>query len=84
MFNFVFFICLLYKAVGFVPQDDSLLPNITVEEALMYSAHSRLSKQLSAESRAKIVEDVIGKLGLNYVMLRTEFAPRMCLKLLVV
>ncbi|GBG34802.1 ABC transporter G family member 22 [Hondaea fermentalgiana] len=50
--------------VGFVPQDDVLCPDLTVEEILHFSASWRLPRDLSEEDRQQVVEDVMETLDL--------------------
>mmetsp|Transcript_4045 Transcript_4045/g.8702 ORF Transcript_4045/g.8702 Transcript_4045/m.8702 type:complete len:921 (+) Transcript_4045:322-3084(+) len=50
--------------VGFVPQDDVLCPDLSVEETLMFSAGWRLPRDMSDEERMKRVEDVMETLDL--------------------
>ncbi|XP_073041301.1 ABC transporter G family member 28-like isoform X1 [Primulina eburnea] len=55
------------KIVGFVPQDDIVHGNLTVEENLWFSARCRLSADLSEPEKVLIVERVIDSLGLQAV-----------------
>ncbi|XP_065870875.1 ABC transporter G family member 24-like [Euphorbia lathyris] len=55
------------KIVGFVPQDDIVHGNLTVEENLWFSANCRLSASLPKPEKVLIVERVIGSLGLQTV-----------------
>lgn len=58
----------LYKKItGFVPQDDIVHGNLTVEENLWFSARCRLSSDLRREDKILIVERVIENLGLQDV-----------------
>ncbi|GBE64945.1 hypothetical protein MFM001_14070 [Mycobacterium sp. MFM001] len=51
--------------IGIVPQDDLVHPQLTVEQALGYTAELRLPPSASADERRRIVDSVIGELGLN-------------------
>ncbi|KAJ6311504.1 hypothetical protein OIU77_013294 [Salix suchowensis] len=55
------------KIIGFVPQDDIVHGNLTVEENLWFSAHCRLSAYMSKPDKVLIVERVIESLGLQSV-----------------
>ena len=53
--------------VGFVPQDDILFGELTVEETLTFSAQWRLPRDIPDVERSKIVNDTIATLGLEKV-----------------
>ncbi|KAE9612194.1 hypothetical protein Lal_00022265 [Lupinus albus] len=55
------------KIIGFVPQDDIVHGNLTVEENLWFSAQCRLSADLSKPEKVLVVERVIEFLGLQSV-----------------
>ncbi|KDP44400.1 hypothetical protein JCGZ_20080 [Jatropha curcas] len=55
------------KVIGFVPQDDIVHGNLTVEENLWFSAHCRLSAYMPKPDKVLIVERVIESLGLQTV-----------------
>ncbi|XP_031118123.1 ABC transporter G family member 24-like [Ipomoea triloba] len=55
------------KILGFVPQDDIVHGNLTVEENLWFSAKCRLSADLPEPDKVLIVERVIDSLGLQAV-----------------
>ncbi|KAL2525868.1 ABC transporter G family member 24 [Abeliophyllum distichum] len=55
------------KIVGFVPQDDIVHGNLTVEENLTFSARCRLSADLPKADKVLIVERIIDSLGLQAV-----------------
>ncbi|KAJ8759142.1 hypothetical protein K2173_004149 [Erythroxylum novogranatense] len=55
------------KIIGFVPQDDIVHGNLTVEENLWFSAHCRLSSELTKADKVLIVERVVESLGLQTV-----------------
>lgn len=55
------------KIIGFVPQDDIVHGNLTVEENLWFSARCRLSSQMSKADKVLVVERVIESLGLQAV-----------------
>lgn len=56
----------LRKLCGFVPQDDDLLPLLTVKETLMYSAKFSL-RDSTAKEREERVESLLKDLGLVLV-----------------
>lgn len=53
------------KIVGFVPQDDIVHGDLTVEENLRFSARCRLSADLPKHDKVLIIERVIESLGLQ-------------------
>ncbi|KAM4770874.1 ATP-binding cassette sub-family G member 8 [Rhinophrynus dorsalis] len=53
------------KCVAHVPQDDQLLPHLTVRETFTFIAKLRLPKSFSEQQRQKRVEDVIAELRLR-------------------
>ncbi|KMT17658.1 hypothetical protein BVRB_2g036040 isoform B [Beta vulgaris subsp. vulgaris] len=55
------------KIVGFVPQDDVVHGNLTVEENLRFSAWCRLSTKMPRAEKVLIVERVLMNLGLQEV-----------------
>ncbi|KZV37390.1 ABC transporter G family member 28 [Dorcoceras hygrometricum] len=55
------------KIIGFVPQDDIVHGNLTVEENLWFSARCRLSADLRKPDKVLIVERVIDALGLQAI-----------------
>ncbi|CAI0442703.1 unnamed protein product [Linum tenue] len=55
------------RIIGFVPQDDIVHGNLTVEENLWFSAHCRLSADLPKAEKVLIVERAIESLGLQAV-----------------
>ncbi|GAB4836431.1 hypothetical protein Ancab_001343 [Ancistrocladus abbreviatus] len=55
------------KIIGFVPQDDIVHGNLTVEENLWFSARCRLSADLREADKVLILERVIQNLGLQEV-----------------
>ncbi|XP_020274336.1 ABC transporter G family member 28-like isoform X2 [Asparagus officinalis] len=55
------------KIIGFVPQDDIVHGNLTVEENLWFSARCRLSADLSKAEKVLVVERVIESLGLQAI-----------------
>ncbi|PIN11677.1 Transporter, ABC superfamily (Breast cancer resistance protein) [Handroanthus impetiginosus] len=56
----------LRKICGFVAQDDTLFPLLTVKETLMFSAKFRL-KEMSPRERENRVEVLLQELGLTHV-----------------
>ncbi|CAJ2654476.1 unnamed protein product [Trifolium pratense] len=55
------------RIIGFVPQDDIVHGNLTVEENLWFSARCRLSADLPKEEKVLVVERVIESLGLQAI-----------------
>ncbi|OAY84882.1 putative white-brown complex [Ananas comosus] len=55
------------KIIGFVPQDDIVHGNLTVEENLWFSARCRLSAGMSKADKILVVERVIESLGLQAI-----------------
>jgi ABC-type multidrug transport system ATPase subunit len=56
------------KLLGFVPQDDTLLPELTVRESILFSARSRLPREGWGDDRIqRHVDAVIDVLGLTHV-----------------
>ncbi|CAN0916438.1 ABC transporter G family member 28, partial [Linum grandiflorum] len=55
------------KIIGFVPQDDIVHGNLTVEENLWFNASCRLSADLPKPDKVLVVERVIESLGLQLV-----------------
>ncbi|CAN1171836.1 ABC transporter G family member 28 [Linum perenne] len=55
------------KVIGFVPQDDIVHGNLTVEENLWFNASCRLSAKLPKPEKVLVVERVIESLGLQPV-----------------
>lgn len=55
------------KIIGFVPQDDIVHGNLTVEENLWFSARCRLSADMPKADKVLVVERVIESLGLQPV-----------------
>ncbi|KAL5735001.1 hypothetical protein ACOSP7_032862 [Xanthoceras sorbifolium] len=55
------------KIIGFVPQDDIVHGNLTVEENFWFNAKCRLSAELAQADKVLVVERVIESLGLQTV-----------------
>ncbi|CAF1698290.1 unnamed protein product [Brassica napus] len=55
------------RIIGFVPQDDIVHGNLTVEENLWFSARCRLPADLPKPEKVLVVERVIESLGLQHV-----------------
>ncbi|KAL6842406.1 hypothetical protein ACP4OV_027833 [Aristida adscensionis] len=55
------------KIIGFVPQDDIVHGNLTVEENLWFSLCCRLTKGTSRSNKILVLERVIGSLGLQEI-----------------
>jgi ABC-type multidrug transport system ATPase subunit len=53
--------------VGFVPQDDVLYPELTVEETLRFSADWRLPRGISDERKEALLQDTLDTLDLNRI-----------------
>ena len=51
--------------IGFVPQDDIVHVEITVEQALHYSARLRLAPETPADAIGNLVDETIARLGLE-------------------
>lgn len=58
---------MLRNAIGYVPQDDILHPELSVEDSLHYLALLRLSPDISPAQRTNIVDATIETLGLQQV-----------------
>ncbi|XP_047335358.1 putative white-brown complex homolog protein 30 [Impatiens glandulifera] len=55
------------KIIGYVPQDDVVHGNLTVEENLRFSARCRLASDLPKADKVLVVERVIESLGLQLI-----------------
>ncbi|GAV67882.1 ABC_tran domain-containing protein, partial [Cephalotus follicularis] len=55
------------RIIGFVPQDDIVHGNLTVEENLRFSARCRLSADMPKPDKVLVIERVIESLGLQAV-----------------
>ncbi|XP_047307489.1 putative white-brown complex homolog protein 30 [Impatiens glandulifera] len=55
------------KIIGYVPQDDTVHGNLTVEENLRFSARCRLASDLPKADKVLVVERVIESLGLQLI-----------------
>ena len=55
------------SVIGFVDQDDTLLPTLTVHETILDSALLRLPKEMSRTSKEQKVEDVERQLGIYHI-----------------
>ncbi|MCL4218772.1 MAG: ATP-binding cassette domain-containing protein, partial [Candidatus Hydrogenedentes bacterium] len=55
------------NTIGYVPQDDIIHRELTVERSLMYTAQLRLPRDTSAEQIGEQVTSVIETLGLSHV-----------------
>ncbi|XP_031375470.1 ABC transporter G family member 26 isoform X2 [Punica granatum] len=64
-FNDVPYTPALKRRIGFVTQDDMLLPQLTVEETLTFAAFLRLSSHLSRKQKRNRVDTIIKELGLE-------------------
>jgi ABC-type multidrug transport system ATPase subunit len=59
------------SVIGFVDQDDTLLPTLTVHETILDSALLRLPKEMSRASKEQKVEDVERQLGIYHIRHQT-------------
>ncbi|KAF2755069.1 hypothetical protein EJ05DRAFT_455797 [Pseudovirgaria hyperparasitica] len=55
------------NVIGFVDQEDTLLPTLTVHETIWNSAMLRLPREMSSMSKAQKVEDVEKQLGIYHI-----------------
>ena len=55
----------LRQRIGFVPQDDVVHPELTVEQSLSYAAELRFAPDVSREERHARVEEIMVELGLE-------------------
>ena len=55
------------KLVGFVPQEDVMMRNMTVEENLRYCAETRLPASWSSDRKMLFVDEVMSLLGLREI-----------------
>ncbi|KAF2021978.1 hypothetical protein BU24DRAFT_362922 [Aaosphaeria arxii CBS 175.79] len=59
------------SVIGFVDQDDTMLPTLTVHETILDSALLRLPKEMSRASKEQRVEDVEKQLGIYHIRHQT-------------
>lgn len=59
------------SVIGFVDQDDTMLPTLTVHETILDSAMLRLPKEMSRASKEQRVEDVEKQLGIHHIRHQT-------------
>lgn len=55
------------SVIGFVDQEDTMLPTLTVHETILDSALLRLPKEMSRASKEQRVEDVERQLGIYHI-----------------
>ncbi|EMC94320.1 hypothetical protein BAUCODRAFT_149488 [Baudoinia panamericana UAMH 10762] len=55
------------SVIGFVDQDDTMLPTLTVHETILDSALLRLPKEMSVAAKVQKVEDVERQLGIFHI-----------------
>jgi ABC-type multidrug transport system ATPase subunit len=55
------------SVIGFVDQDDTMLPTLTVHETILDSALLRLPREMSRASKEQKVEDVERQLGIHHI-----------------
>nr|POE77757.1 abc transporter g family member [Quercus suber] len=53
--------------IGFVDQDDTMLPTLTVHETILDSALLRLPREMSTAAKIQKVEDVERQLGIHHI-----------------
>jgi ABC-type multidrug transport system ATPase subunit len=53
--------------IGFVDQEDTLLPTLTVHETILDSALLRLPKEMSLQAKLQRVDDVERQLGIHHI-----------------
>ncbi|KAF9131692.1 hypothetical protein BGW39_001444 [Mortierella sp. 14UC] len=56
------------KLVGFVPQEDVMMRELTVHDVLLHSAYMRLPSDLTRSQKTEKVLEIVDFLGLNSVM----------------
>ncbi|KAF2192257.1 ATP-binding cassette sub-family G member 2 [Zopfia rhizophila CBS 207.26] len=59
------------NVIGFVDQEDTMLPTLTVHETILDSALLRLPKEMSRASKEQKVEDVERQLGIYHIRHQT-------------
>lgn len=55
------------SVIGFVDQEDTMLPTLTVHETILDSAMLRLPKEMSQAAKEQKVEDVERQLGIHHI-----------------
>ncbi|KAF2437099.1 hypothetical protein EJ08DRAFT_684671 [Tothia fuscella] len=55
------------SVIGFVDQEDTLLPTLTVHETILDSAMLRLPREMSYSAKVQRVEDVEKQLGIHHI-----------------
>lgn len=55
------------SVIGFVDQEDTMLPTLTVHETILDSALLRLPREMSRASKEQRVEDVERQLGIHHI-----------------
>lgn len=64
-------VCLVWdrwkKLVGFVPQEDVMIRQLTVRDNIAFSADYRLPVEMSAAEKNQIVNDTLLSLGIDHV-----------------
>ena len=56
----------LSRRIGYVPQDDLVQPELTVEQSISYAARLRFPPDVSAAEREQRVSEVMDELGLSH------------------
>jgi ABC-type multidrug transport system ATPase subunit len=59
------------NVIGFVDQEDTMLPTLTVHETILDSAMLRLPKEMSRASKEQRAEDVEKQLGIHHIRHQT-------------
>ncbi|CAM6101749.1 unnamed protein product [Calypogeia fissa] len=55
----------LRRRIGFVTQDDTLFPHLTVKETIVYAAMLRLPSSISMDGKIQRAEEIMFELGLD-------------------
>ncbi len=55
------------KLIGFVPQEDVMIRQLTVRDNIEFSASYRLPREMSVEQKNQVVTDTLLSLGIDHV-----------------
>ena len=55
------------KLIGFVPQEDVMIRQLTVRDNIEFSANYRLPREMTAEERNAVINDTLLSLGIDHV-----------------
>jgi len=55
------------QLIGFVPQDDIMLRNMTVTDILTFSAHRRLPASMTMKEKDEVVAEIISTLEISHI-----------------